>query len=266
MMSAALKALAALPNDAFFCHFPPSATWARRYRRAILLGPPRPKYHLVVFISAALAVSAGFREDPLFPPGAFFPRNSDLNAIFADHIGDALKSLKQDPLWIVSKRDQSAQVYRLFWWPTRGPRLCVRIAKNRKSISLRVTSAEGPLPDGSFKPAVISEQTLTVKEWERATSAADKAGLWTAATAVKEDRGRADGDMILLEGVKEGKYHVTIRTGQSMGETTKALCRIMIELSKSDTLKLWDRWRERERKEPGYQREPTQTEDLGTNE
>lgn len=55
--------------------------------------------------------------------------------------------------------------------------------------------------------------------------------------------GQADGDLIVIEGIREGKYHVIVRSGSTASETVKALARSMLEPADPETLRLWDSWR-----------------------
>ncbi len=90
-----------------------------------------------------------------------------------------------------------------------------------------------------------------------------KTSFWTAPAEVKESRGIADGDMIVIEVVKEGKYHIVVRVGCRTGELYKSFCRSLLELAEPEVLKVWDRFRREEREVLGYRPEPPETEDRG---
>jgi hypothetical protein len=74
----------------------------------------------------------------------------------------------------------------------------------------------------------------------------------------------ADGDGIVIEAVKDGKYHVINRAGSATGESFKEFCRSLLELADEPAvLKAWNRFRDEEHTSPGYRPEPPQTEDQG---
>jgi bifunctional DNA-binding transcriptional regulator/antitoxin component of YhaV-PrlF toxin-antitoxin module len=105
---------------------------------------------------------------------------------------------------------------------------------------------------------------ISVQQGERLVARLQKTKFWTSPVEVKESRGIADGDVIVIEGVNEGKYHVVRRAGSAAGELYKEFCRSLLELAdEPDVLKVWDRFRQEERESPGYRAEPPQTEDQG---
>ena len=69
---------------------------------------------------------------------------------------------------------------------------------------------------------------------------------------------------IVIEGVKDGKYHVINRAGFATGESCKEFCRSLIALANEPSvLKTWESFRREERQSHGYRPEPPQTEDQG---
>jgi bifunctional DNA-binding transcriptional regulator/antitoxin component of YhaV-PrlF toxin-antitoxin module len=105
---------------------------------------------------------------------------------------------------------------------------------------------------------------LSVQQGEKLIARLQQTKFWTSPVEVKENLGIADGDRIVIEGVEDGKYHVISRAGSRTGESYKAFCRSLLELADEPTdLKVWDSARQGERKSPGYQSEPPQTEYQG---
>jgi hypothetical protein len=214
----------------------------------------------MIFTSSPSLVLA---DEPLFPPLAFLPKNRELNAIVDEHLTLQLKAIKKPSLWAISQRDHTAQALRFLWLAANEEPICVQIVKSGETISLNVAQHDGSPGFTAGKATVNKNLNLSIKEWEKLVDLVDKSAFWASPTEVKESRGIADGDGIVIEGVREGKYHVVNRAGSTTGERYKSLCRTMLELAKSDMIKAWDRWRQRERNLPNYRPEPSQTEDLG---
>jgi hypothetical protein len=218
---------------------------------------------VVLSMHFALIASCEQAKERLFPELAFFPKSKDLNAIVDEHLTLQLGALKQPSLWNISQRDHTAQAFRFLWLATNEHPICVQITKSGEMISLHVAEHDGGPGQTTGKAIVDRNLNLPAKEWERLVDLVDKSRFWASPAEVKESRGIADGDGIVIEGIKEGRYRVIDRTGSTTGEHYKSLCRFMLELAKSDMTNVWDRWRQMERNSPDYRPEPSQTEDLG---
>ncbi len=98
---------------------------------------------------------------------------------------------------------------------------------------------------------------ISVPQGERLVARLEKTKFWKSPVEVKESRGIADGDVIVIEGAKDARYHVINRAGSTTGESYKDFCRSLLELTdEPEVLKAWNRFRQEERKSPRYRREP----------
>ena len=212
-----------------------------------------------LLVSPSLALA----QEPYFPDPVFFPRDKELNAIVVEQLSVHLKAMKEPSLWKVSQDDCTATVYRFLWLATNENPVCVRVSKTGGAYSLHVARHDGSPGSTAGKITVDKEVTLSAKRWEGLISRLERTRFWVAPPEVKESRGIADGDTIVIEGIKGGRYHVIDRAGSSTGASYKAFCRHLLELAESGALKSWDRFRESERKSDYYRPEPSETEDHG---
>jgi bifunctional DNA-binding transcriptional regulator/antitoxin component of YhaV-PrlF toxin-antitoxin module len=131
-------------------------------------------------------------------------------------------------------------------------------------FALHVAGHDGPPGITAGRQTLDKNVKISVQQAERLVARLQKTKFWTSPVEVKESRGIADGDGIVIEGVKDGRYHVVDRAGSTTGELYKEFCRSLLELAdEPDVLEVWDRFRKDERKSPRYRPEPPQTEDQG---
>jgi hypothetical protein len=219
-----------------------------------------------MIIASALLLAAPLpanAQEPYFPELVFFPHNKDLNAIVVDHLTLQLKAMKEPSLWKLARKDRTATVYRFLWLATHERPICVRMSRSGETFSLHVTRHDGS-PGLTVGRLILDKDVrISREQGDGIIKLLQKTPFWTAPVSVKESRGIADGDLIVIEGVKEGKYHIVDRAGSTTGESYKSFCRSLLELAGPEVLKVWDSFRQEERKEPGYRPEPPETEDRG---
>jgi hypothetical protein len=201
-------------------------------------------------------------SDAFFPAGVFFPDNKELNEIIERQEASQLRVKREPSLWKTSRDDQTAVAYRLLWVPSFTHSVCVRVWKDRSKYRLHAIQHD-PRPG---KTEIIKDTEISAALWEQLVGSLDRAGFWTAPTSTKEDCGFADGDSILIEGIRDGRYHVTSRIGSVCREGYRTFSRLLLDASASGRLGEWDARREADRKDPTYRDNPTETEDRGTRE
>jgi hypothetical protein len=219
-----------------------------------------------IMFAVALATAAplaAYAQGPYFPESVFFPGDKDLNSIVADHLVGQLKALGEPSLWKVSRTDRRATDYRFLWLAMNEHPICVRVSQSGGTISLHAARHDGSPGLQTGRVTVDRSVKLSAAQWERLVGMLEKTRFWTAPAEVKESRGIADGDKIVIDGVKEGRYHVIDRQGSTTREAYKAFCRALLDLSGEDVLKVWDRFRRGDRELRGYGPEPKETEGRG---
>jgi hypothetical protein len=88
---------------------------------------------------------------------------------------------------------------------------------------------------------VAIARTLELDEgrWKGLERHLQATAFWEMPTRVLEDRG-TDGDMCIVEGFKDGHYHVVDRWLPDPAYT--ALCRYMLDLTGLKTQKVWEEY------------------------
>lgn len=215
----------------------------------------------VVFLADACHSRA---QEPYFPELVFLPGNKDVNSIIDEMTSVHLKAMKEPSLWKLSQKDRAADVYRFLWLASNEHPICIRLTRTGGSLVLHVAGHDGPPGMTAGRLTLDKDVKLSVQQGERLVGLIGRTTFWTAPVEVKESRGIGDGDRIVIEGVKDGKYHVISRAGLATGEAYKAFCRSLLELAdEPGALKAWDHFRPGDRKFPRYRTEPPQTEDRG---
>jgi hypothetical protein len=206
-------------------------------------------------------------QEPYFPELVFLPKDKDVNSIIDRMTSVHLKAMTEPSLWKLSQTDRTANVYRLLWLAWGEHPICIRLTRTGEAYALHVAGHDGPPGITAGRQTLNKDVKLSGQQGKSLVGLLERTSFWASPVEVKESRGIADGDRIVIEGIKHGKYHVIDRAGLATGEPYKAFCRSMLELAdEPSVLKAWDRFREGERKSPGYRPEPPQTEDRGDSE
>ncbi len=220
---------------------------------------------LLIPIALFLGLAApAHAEDPYFPDLAFFPRDRDLNEIVVDLKAVHLRAMKEPSLWKLSQQDLGATAYRFLWLATGQHPISLRLERVGEDYLLHVARHDGPPGLTAGRPDLDRWIKVDAQPAQKIIAQLDASKFWTAPVEVKESRGIGDGDVLLLEGAKGGRYHVITRAGSTAGESYKAFGRSLIELADlPDALRAWDEYRREDRRMPGYRPDPPETEDLG---
>lgn len=223
------------------------------------------KHRLMVMAVATLGASNHVQaQERYFPDLIFLPKNKELNSIIDDMTSVHLKAMKEPSLWKLSQKDRTATVCRFLWLASGEHPICIRLDRTGVAFKLHIGRHDGPPGLTAGRQTVDKDVRISVQQGKKLLARLQKSTFWTAPVEVKENRGIADGDEIVIEGVKDGQYHVVCRAGSAAGESYKEFCRSLLELADEPAvLKAWDARRERERKSLGYRAEPPQTEDQG---
>ena len=101
--------------------------------------------------------------------------------------------------------------------------------------------------DDAFEPRSIVKRKsakLSRPHWARIASRLEKAKFWTLPADKPAPFGglTQDGDMLIVEGVKDGKYHVVRRDNPPGGDFVD-LCQAMLFMSGIDVRRIWFEYR-----------------------
>ena len=149
----------------------------------------------------------------------FFPKHSldlDKRDFKAEWYSRQLQALNEPSLFEMAGRP-SAQVYRFLWLRTFNHPIAIRIEVRPDGTSALTTKiASGA---GGYAPGTLiqdSARSLTQAETKAFLTKVDLAGFWKAPNPINDQRG-TDGSQWVIEGVKDGKYHVVDRWSPGTG-------------------------------------------------
>ena len=224
-----------------------------------------PCWILTVMIARLAYAGPVQAQDAYFPELVFLPLDKDVNSIIDDMTSVHLRAMNEPSLWKLSRQKRTANVYRFLWLQPLGQHpICIRLTQAGEDYGLHVGSHDGASGITAGRLTLNKDLKLNKQLGDKLIELIGKSRFWTTPVMVKEDGAIADGDVIVIEGVKDGRYHVIDRGGTSSGESLKAFCRELLRLADEPVmLRAWDRSRQIERMSPSYRPEPPQTEDRG---
>jgi hypothetical protein len=147
---------------------------------------------------------------------------------------------KDEPLTgPLSQRNLGATAYQLIWMPTFHHPVSVRIEQTGQEAKLRAVVLDGKAGYDPGQVAIHRSITLSAEQFTELDRHMEQAAFWTMPTDEKIDGFVADGDPLVLEGVKNGTYHIVRRELPDPAYTK--LCSHMLDLT---GLRIRDIWEE----------------------
>jgi hypothetical protein len=182
------------------------------------------------------------RGDEPFFPDLVFDANKEANSFIADWYSKHLKAMSEPSLWRLSGKDRCATVYRFLWLPTFDRPVVVRLVKCGEGAVLHAVLLNGR---GGYEPGKVlvgKVARLSGKQWEDFERLLDKVKPWGMPTEEPGGNG-FDGDQLILEAVRDGRYQIVDRWSPDGGDDYAKLCRHMLALSGLDVMKTWAEYR-----------------------
>jgi hypothetical protein len=133
--------------------------------------------------------------------------------------------------------DGNATIYRVLWIPTFHHTVCARIERAGDGARLHAKVLDGR---GGYDPghlAIDRRLNLDRTQLDRLERLLDEAAYWELPTRLAED-GRCDGDQLIVEGVRAGKYHVLDRWDPD--PVYAELCHHMLRLTGIEMSEQWN--------------------------
>jgi MFS family permease len=192
----------------------------------------------VALVTASVASSDFFRRSTRFFPDMVFGGEKDDSEFIARWYSAHLAAMGEPSLWMLSRRDSHATIYRLLWLPTFDHPVLVRIERTRQGAKLRASVLNGM---GGYAPGQIAIDrtfSLGADQFRALYRNVEQAAFWDMPTELGELG--LDGDQLIVEGVTAGKYHVVDRWDADPAYTK--LCRQMLDLSGLKTHKAWEKY------------------------
>ncbi len=162
---------------------------------------------ILLVLVAALSLSA---QEPYFPKGALGddPRG---DLFRADWYSKDLKALQEPSLFQLAK-NPSLESYRFVWLRTFHHPVIVRLnlrSDGTGDLTTKVSSGAG-----GYAPGHVIEnksRPVTREEVEKFLARVRQGQFWDLPSHESPDAAGLDGSQWIIEGVKEGKYHVVDR-------------------------------------------------------
>jgi hypothetical protein len=188
---------------------------------------------LALITAVAASIYSPRPRDPVFPKSVF-KNASDFRL---NWYSEQLCAMGEPPLLALSRRDRVATVYRLLWLPSFHHSVCVRIDQTGEGARLRARVLDGR---GGYDPGQIAiDRNMTVAgdQWNELDRLLQQAAFWELPTELESDGGICDGDQLIVEGLRAGKYHVVDRVLADPAYV--ALCHYMLKLTRIDMGETW---------------------------
>ena len=153
-----------------------------------------------------------------------------------------LVAMKEPVLWRLAQKDRTATVYRFLWLPSFHDPISVRFVKSDDGVVLFAVRLK---LDREYQPRqIVASKTIKLSRshWERIARHLNKAKFWTLPTHKRRtnDSGiDCDGDHLIVEGVKDGTYHIVERSCPGKGGDFVDLCQAMLFMSGIDVRNVW---------------------------
>jgi hypothetical protein len=128
-----------------------------------------------------------------------------------DSYSKYLTALKEPPLGEFSRQDQTAEVYRFLWLRSFDNPIAVRLAVTRDGGRLiaKMTSGQGGFEPGHL--VLNRESSLSKEATEWFLAEVKHARFWDIPTR-DDSHAQPDGAEWIIEGVRQGQYHVVDRS------------------------------------------------------
>lgn len=198
-------------------------------------------------------VEAGLRDGQTVELRGYFQVEGPTSDSLRNYLGHALfrrylQAMKEPDLCQLAAKDRTATVYRFIWMPSFHDLVSVRFVKTEEGATLEAVKLR--LPEGLKPGGVVVERRiarLKPAHWERIAGHVEKARFWEMPNlprhpTISPDAGILDGDLLFVEGVREGRYHL-VRAHSFPGGNFVDLCRAMLFMSGIDVKKIWFEYR-----------------------
>jgi hypothetical protein len=208
-----------------------------------ILGRVDPMKHFLCIAALAVQLISSTRatQTDYFPPGALdeTPQSSHFKEQWYTN---QLHALKEPSLWELSKT-QRTQTYRFLWLRSFHQPISVRLEISHDGTGVLTTKATSGR--GGYKPGNLVTNKTRALTKEQATWFLDRieeVGFWSLPVYEKPHKGvgpngestvevNLDGAQWILEGIKDGQYHVADRWSPENGPVRTLGIIMLIDLA-----------------------------------
>ena len=165
----------------------------------------------------------------MFPRGSLGP-TGDLDEFKNRWYSGNLKALQEPALYPMAK-DKSIECYRFLWLRSFSHPISVRLSHHGKDewiLKLKIAGGAA----GFHPHSLIEEETMHLRDAniQEFLSQIDSLGFWKAPNPLLNDQVGTDGSQWIIEGVKDGNYHVIDRWSPKSGIARELGWRLMFNL------------------------------------
>jgi hypothetical protein len=182
------------------------------------------KFCLTLF---ALVTSVAQAQMQYFPKSSVDSRGNDSKTAWYSSQLTAL----QEPSLLALTKAPSSEAYRFLWLRSFHHPVAIRLDVKPDGTSILTTkTASGA---AGFKPGVLTEntsKTLSEAQTQNFLSLVNKLKFWSAPNPVDDQMG-TDGSQWIIEGVKDGQYHVVDRWSPTTGIARELGMMLAIDLA-----------------------------------
>jgi hypothetical protein len=169
-----------------------------------------------------------------FPAGCF-DKNPQNDESTANYYASFLRALHEPSLWELSRQKPEAEVYRFFWLRTFHHPIAVRLVVRKSGsgwMNAHVTSGHGGNQPGRIIRYSIF--WLTKNQTQSFLTALDRVDFWRLPTEVQQEEriAQLDGARWIVEGVKNGQYHVIDRWSPDRSDPVRAIGLLALKLGR----------------------------------
>jgi hypothetical protein len=161
----------------------------------------------ICILAVSIPLCATACAAQFFPKDSLDLRGGNFKATWYSH---QLQALNEPSLWEMRK-DPSEYSYRFLWLRTFHHPIAIRLEVKPDGTGILTTKVASGA--GGYNPGSLTQSTskeLTKKETDSFLAKVEKTEFWTAPNPVNDQQG-TDGSQWIVEGVKNGKYHVIDR-------------------------------------------------------
>ena len=163
-----------------------------------------------VLLFFLLSCSFCLAQERMFPRGSLGP-TGDLDEFKNRWYSGNLKALQEPALYPMAK-DKSIECYRFLWLRSFSHPISVRLSHHGKDewiLKLKIAGGAA----GFHPHSLIEEETMHLRDAniQEFLSQIDSLGFWKAPNPLLNDQVGTDGSQWIIEGVKDGNYHVIDR-------------------------------------------------------
>ena len=187
-------------------------------------------------VLALTLASGALSAQQYFPPGVL-DKNPRWDQLITNWYSSHLKALREPSLWELSRQDPKAEAYRFLWLRSFHHPIAVRLvvrADGSGWINLRETRGEGGDVSGGGGINRYGVSWLRKSLTQSFLVEVQNADFWNLPTFLDPDPNIAhlDGAQWIVEGVRNGEYHVVDWWSPQAGDPVRAIGLLALKLGR----------------------------------